>query len=523
MDIPHSNTTHVSTSSDARVSLSLQKTPTLNRAEVLEVVNLTKAQIRELVELKALAPELQKQLSNELLLQQNNQRLPKTEIGSTGESTNLVKLKILNSSELTLWALTKLDVKRNSLVQISRLGETLVLKGTIDRAAKEAYVSSPITTKNQTASSLSSLGAALPNQNPIAATAPLRDASKQPLNKAELSVLNQLLKLTLPIQDNKLKFLSELLPNLSNARPEILRLADRDNSALINRAANLLRQLDNWVKQMPSFQNLTPAKLQQSIQQSGVFMESSLKAFSANTPNTTLSKSPRGDAPHQQTPDDIKTLLISAVTLIKILTNSVNSATPAQSKGVLESIIKLLFQHRSTSNPKSSDTEHVRKMLATLEQSSNASLARVISNQSNALQQVQTGEVQPSLNLNTELLFRHNDQTVPIHISIRDETQEKDKSDTKKQKNQKTWLVFLEWSFAEFGAYNSEIKVVGSDVSARFWIENNHVEQRFRKNISKLQKSLEENGITVAKLSIEPQPLSVQNTHNTTSLIDVRT
>jgi sugar phosphate isomerase/epimerase len=111
---------------------------------------------------------------------------------------------------------------------------------------------------------------------------------------------------------------------------------------------------------------------------------------------------------------------------------------------------------------------------------------------------------------------------VPVHLSLREESKSQENR-KKQEKKHKSWKVFLEWEFSEFGAYHTEIKVTGKTLNAKLWIENKHIEQKLRSNFSKLRENLEKNGVEVASLICVENPLASSPKYSHKALIDVRT
>lgn len=487
-------------------------------AKVIEVIRLDKPQIQQLLEQKALPQTLLQELHR-------------------GHAV-LVKLQLATKPTSTTWTLTNQDLSNNTLITVARKGEALVI--ITDKAATDSSTRSnneqpsrSISLNQHQALDTHSTKKSAPKLETMIDLQTMRSA--QSVGRQELALLNQLARLTLPAQDKSLQFFSSLRPDLASARPELLNLSSAAAESLYTRAAKLVKQLDNWQHQLPRFANLTPDGVRQALSRSGLFTEQqtfnpgSLRTLSSSgeldtqTTHRASEANVRHPASDKQNVEDLKSLLLSAILLMKSISSSLNTSAPIANRGALESIIQLLFTHRHSDQNRSRKSSDLSGATKALEQLASASLARIIFNQSNSLQASQGIEAQGTQYLNADFLLRHNDQNVPVHLSLREQAEQNTHTERGNGKSRKTWVVFLEWEFSEVGAYHSEIRVKAEEVSVKFWVENSYVKQRFIDNISTLRKTLEDNGIQVSQLTVEASPLLKPQSSRQGPLIDVRT
>lgn len=502
---------------EVQISKLLQAIPLSAKAKVLEVVALSRADLVKLSTEKSLPPQLLSQLASAI---KNTQAQP------TNTLTNnaLVKLQIASAQNQSTWALIQqlthqqAALKVGTIIELSRRGDTLFIQ--------------PPTTNAQTSAQTSSASPA------AQAYTMAKGNSEQASRNAETAILNQLLKLTLPQQDRNLGFISSILPNITQLQPELARIAlqglstpNKDAPELGRQIIGLFQQLDKLGNQAPQMRNIDFAAIQSSLKQSGLFAE----ANNLIQNKSVIQQSPQaGPAPlnnegrssniaQHAALEDIKVILVSAVILLKTLSTTLSNSAPTQTNAIVDAMIRVLFQHRNTALSGQSKSLPTSDMLAVLERLAHSSLARVLANQGNALLQFQSGETQAPLNFQTELLLKHNEHFIPVHFSLREERKKENDKSSKQSKKKPTWTVFLEWEFQDIGAYHSKIQIRDNELNASLWVENNNIKQKLMANISKLHKTLEDNGIVVNSLTCESQPLTNTQQSNRSSLIDVRT
>ena len=495
------------------------------RAEVLEVVKLTTENALSLLAQNALPESQLQRLKNALAslsasapLQTNESKNAKYTPPVQSFNMHLIKLRLMAGSGLSTWALSEVALEKNSTIDIARRIDGLVLS----QASVEAKVGTHRNTASESVSPATSrlISGTVATSEMNLSNSLAQKTAIEKLSIPEQKLLNQLTKLSLPIQDKALRFLSTLSPAILQNRPELGRLLNNKETELHARVLDVMRSIDNVIAKSPQFKNLSPEALVKTLQSTGVFLESNALR------NASEDSNPYGKTrlPPFSQGEDLKAVLYSVVKLFGSFSAVLSNPATEKNTGILESIIKLLFQHRSRPLDQLREAD-AKKMLRVLEQTAAASLARIVSNQSQSLMQTAGPESQQLLNINTDLLLRHNEQVIPVHIWLREEIENENEGRKPDQAKKRTWVVFLEWQFVEIGTYHCEVKVLNEKLKARIWIENNHIKQLFRNNISKLRENLERKNIWVQKLEIEDLPLSsrVKTRANSTQLIDLKT
>lgn len=467
---------------------------------------------------------------------------------------NVAVLTLGSRSVLTI---TNQNLQPGQTVAVQLSGERLSL---LPQPAPQVASRMPASAA-QPASASSLNAEASPTKSPLQATPPPVTIATHTRRALPLQTpLHQALKPLLQLQQllnapplNNTS--SPKNPNLVNTTTQTSNTAA--NSLLPTAARNTLQQL---IKQLPELSQLSqPTALRQALQQSGALLEKRL--LQANLPSLKSAPSPTasinaathqaGDAIRQQ---DTKGLLLqlsrllagsgalagqasatSAATTSSTFALGTGLSLGSQPAGIQQQLALQLLQRLFPEALRASDSSNtaiLQQAPAQLIQSLQAAIQSAIARlQWKQLQSVSTQEsVSPWLQL--ELPARHQQELIPIDISVRErygQEQQKDEETAKEEdrnkisKKRRQWQVRLSLELPHIGPFHCDLLVQEQQVSATLWAENTHTAARMQGQLQHLQQQLEQQDITVDSLRcFQGKPQRSDNTVNT-QLVDIKT
>ncbi len=399
--------------------------------------------------------------------------------------------------------------------------------------------------------------------------------SKAPLNTTAKTAIIESLRQSLPQQQTT----SQLL----NATNALLKLPITVQQQLLNNTT--IQQLQTLTSSAIDKNQTNAASIKNSINNSGVFLESKLNQqqnISSDIrrilSNTNHSLNSKNDLQTSQlnkstsnhintngnnvTPQSKNTLSISNEKLIidSIKSNISTSETnkPLDNKVVNNIIIALINNSNlpTSINPTALQNSHLPQQINTLLQllgikmtsseskdirSTKDIIAKKLSQMINGVQdKIRLNQIRSlglesnnhetptkGIQLNTEIPLRWGEQTLPLHIDIREHREKEkpsgDENKADKKEQARRWQAFLSFDLPGNEKLHTQITLIESTLSAIVWAESHALCEQAKQHMTELRKSLTDNGVIVEDITcIEGKP-PTQELSLDYNLVDIKT
>ncbi|UZJ45392.1 flagellar hook-length control protein FliK [Marinimicrobium sp. C6131] len=335
------------------------------------------------------------------------------------------------------------------------------------------------------------------------------------------SVISEALRRALPMKD---------APDLAPALPRIDQLLSyRQQRDLFS--SSLQQALRQAAQQLREPSRLTrPGGLREALSESGVFLEKKLltalrtAARDAAAPGATTGQADRAgaDAVHRVLSGDWKGALLKVLHQVRAELGRLGQS-PDVMRGNELNLGALLEQVSTRSAPELADRSLRTQLLQMVHQLALHSLARVQSQQSQALtQQFAPADAGPApQTLTLEVPMRLGQDVQPLLLRIEPEP-EKDETGRRTGKIRQ-WQVQLSFDLPDAGTLYAQVTVRDQKVATRLWAEREPTANAIRSRLTELRQRLEKEGIEVTQLECHtgapPRPM----TDIRYSLVDITT
>ena len=370
------------------------------------------------------------------------------------------------------------------------------------------------------------------------ATADKPSSNTQTAAQQNRSTIEHSLRQVLP-QQQALKLLLPLLQQLTSTAN-----SPRTNTAF---PKELNQQLSALLKQFPTAEQIQqPKALKQSINNSGVFLESKLlkvlaQQLAANAANKSTTSTPTTNAtnnPATAINQDVKALLLRIIPSIeKAQAENTTSAKPATAPQIANSLLpSSSLLHSQTSSPQNSSEEAKAQLLGQvaaelnvapapttsegaaasknqnldvlLRQLSNQLLAGLARTQMNQLETLSARQANtpdapaPANSWTLELPIIHGKNVDNLELRI-DQYDIDDKENSDNNAAQKQWTVMLAFDLHSLGKMSVQLKIVGASVSATVWSQLEATHKTVKQEVGELRKNLEKIGVQVKQVDCQ--------------------
>ena len=490
---PSASTSSITLSNVERLQLPQGKVLT---AQVLESLQLSRANAIDLLAKKVLPQKLTEQLLARLQQFENSPNLRNSPLAT------LAKLQIENLVKpIANWVLSEQSFSKGETLQAQVIKGELVLKQLLPNSAK-------LTTQN----------VINPSQQHRTSN-PAYPAASHPEN----TLITQGLKSAMPQQDSALSLLRSLASTRQNANFERL-IPSNTPAPIVNKVLAVIESINNWQKNILALNNLKPDNVAKALNESGMLLEPKLRLYNQAEAQALRQEQPLDAKPNLNIDTDTKALLLKLVDLIQSL--NLAPAQNTQSSKLLDALVRILvpqFPAQATAN-----MQHAQQELTKLEQSLQAALAKISTNQLQSLLNTRA-ENGPNLWLATDVLLRQDHAFLPLHVYIQERRHEHKQSEKEGKKRTRQWQLFLQWELEKHGKFHAELSVSEAEthndqsLSGVIWIENNSVKERFKKRIKTLQERFADKHIQCHRFEFSDAPLRAPSIKPSTQIIDVST
>lgn len=274
----------------------------------------------------------------------------------------------------------------------------------------------------------------------------------------------------------------------------------------------LQKSLKLWNTQTPQLgTQISGKQIQQSIQASGIFLESSLR--------NNLEETKAAPTPPLPQLQDTKALLLTLSTLLNISPNT-NSNQSASTNTLIDALISMFLPKNKLQN-KSNEGDSKPALKFARESALRAlteGLANISSHQFSA--QKYTFHEGNTHHWNTEIFLRHEKELVPIDVKL--ESREQENSDPDKKKT-RSWHITLEWEFKNSAQFISEINFTNGKINSKIWASDSDTRHKIRRHLNRLLKQFDASDIAIDTLSCPEQAPNIQRPLQGKNIVDVST
>jgi hypothetical protein len=136
----------------------------------------------------------------------------------------------------------------------------------------------------------------------------------------------------------------------------------------------------------------------------------------------------------------------------------------------------------------------------------------------------QADQAQPTQSWQFEIPVRQGQDVHPLNIQMEQQWVE-EHSDNAEQNNtrMRQWNVMLSFDLPLIGQFYAQLTLLGDNLSAKFWAENENTLQEAKNKIDGLKTQLEREGIQVAQMQCVPGLPPKPKMSFSYSLVDVKT
>ncbi len=154
------------------------------------------------------------------------------------------------------------------------------------------------------------------------------------------------------------------------------------------------------------------------------------------------------------------------------------------------------------------------------------SIAKIQLQQVHALnhQLGQADQAQPTQSWQFEIPVRQGQDVHPLHIQMEQQwVEEQNENAEKNSARVRQWNVMLSFDLPLIGQFYAQLTLLGDNLSAKFWAENENTLQEAKNKIDGLKTQLEREGIQVAQMQCVPGLPPKPKMSFSYSLVDVKT
>jgi len=480
-------------------------------AQVLESLQLSQANAMDLLAKKVLPQKLTEQLLARLQQFESNPNQRNSPLAT------LAKLQIQNLAKpLANWVLTEQPLAKGQALQVQLVKGELVLK--LPNIVSDKRPETSSTTKLDTPNPIQRHSAAN-----LAYGANAGNSANTTKVNADNVLISQTLKSVMPKQDIALGFLRSLASLTSNGNIERL-IPSNTPAPIVKKMLAVIESLNTWQKNIPSLVRLKPENIAKAFNESGMLLEPKLKQHTqAETQPFRQEQGP--DSKQKLNLDtDTKALLLRLIDLIQSF--SLAPAQNTQNSKLLDALVRILIPQLPAQT--AANLQNTQQELAKLEQSLQAALAKISTNQLQSILNTRA-ENGPNLWMATDVLLRQDHAFIPLHVYIQERRHEHKQSEKEAKKRARQWHIFLQWELEKYGKFHAELSVSEAEthnnqtLSGKIWIENSSVKERFKKRIRTLQERFADKHIQFQRFEFSEEPLRVPSIKPSTQIIDVST
>ncbi|WP_331352441.1 flagellar hook-length control protein FliK [Cellvibrio sp. UBA7671] len=136
----------------------------------------------------------------------------------------------------------------------------------------------------------------------------------------------------------------------------------------------------------------------------------------------------------------------------------------------------------------------------------------------------QADQAQPTQSWQFEIPVRQGQDVHPLHIQIEQQwVEEQNENAEKNSARVRQWNVMLSFDLPLIGQFYAQLTLLGDNLSAKFWAENENTLQEAKNKIDGLKTQLEREGIQVAQMQCVPGLPPKPKMSFSYSLVDVKT
>lgn len=136
----------------------------------------------------------------------------------------------------------------------------------------------------------------------------------------------------------------------------------------------------------------------------------------------------------------------------------------------------------------------------------------------------QTDQAQPTQSWQFEIPVRQGQDVHPLHIQMEQQWVEEQNENAEKNSTRvRQWNVMLSFDLPLIGQFYAQLTLLGDNLSAKFWAENENTLQEAKNKIDGLKTQLEREGIQVAQMQCVPGLPPKPKMTFSYSLVDVKT
>lgn len=299
---------------------------------------------------------------------------------------------------------------------------------------------------------------------------------------------------------------------------------------------------------------LTDSSVRSAISNSGVFLETKIKAAINKSLNQMDIKSPllgtRLGAPtlHAKShhsdiqkslnnelerirTTDIKAIILHLIALIKTIPTTQETQVKEHSipLSALDALLKNLLANSKSKNLGKSDENNLqKKVLESLTSMTQMIQSRITVSQLKTLSRSLI-EGQSNFSHTLEIPAKIADYTFPLHLHIEERkyTHQKDKKSKQEKSTTNTqssnWRVYLEFSFNKLGKFASQIDVSKNTLKSTLWAENPGIREKIEKELPQLASALTTSGIDIQELRCVTQAPTGNPNKIHHNLVDIKT
>lgn len=136
----------------------------------------------------------------------------------------------------------------------------------------------------------------------------------------------------------------------------------------------------------------------------------------------------------------------------------------------------------------------------------------------------QADQAQPTQSWQFEIPVRQGQDVHPLHIQMEQQWVEEQNENAEKNSTRvRQWNVMLSFDLPLIGQFYAQLTLLGDNLSAKFWAENENTLQEAKNKIDGLKTQLEREGIQVAQMQCIPGLPPKPKMSFSYSLVDVKT
>ncbi|HEY0891962.1 MAG TPA: flagellar hook-length control protein FliK, partial [Cellvibrio sp.] len=136
----------------------------------------------------------------------------------------------------------------------------------------------------------------------------------------------------------------------------------------------------------------------------------------------------------------------------------------------------------------------------------------------------QADQAQPTQSWQFEIPVRQGQDVHPLHIQMEQQwVEEQNENAEKNSARVRQWNVMLSFDLPLIGRFYAQLTLLGDNLSAKFWAENENTLQEAKNKIDGLKTQLEREGIQVAQMQCVPGLPPKPKMSFSYSLVDVKT